>query len=113
MLQFTTHDNPTAMRFEVENNPAGRKSLFLIGPAALAIALAVETFFGLAAKDCGWVAGLSAAAFGLTAVVGFWQIHARAGRRLNTALDAYASQEIARAQRWKEIARAPRSKVGK
>ena len=114
MLQLTTHDNPTALTFEAKNNPTGRKSMSLLGPAALAAALAALAFFGLAAKAGGWLAGLSAAAFALTAVLGvLWQTHARAGRRLTAALDAYAGQEIARAQRWKEIALAPRSNVGK
>ena len=95
MLQITTHDNPAAITFEVEDNPTGRKSTSLIGPAALVAALAVEAFFGLAAKDCGWLAVLSAAAFALTAFFGIvWLSHARAARRLNAALDSCAGQEI-------------------
>jgi len=109
MLQITTHDNRAAMTFEIENNPTGRKSTSQIGPAALAAALAVEAFLGLAAKDWAWLSVLSAAAFALTAVFGIvWLSHARARRRLNTALDAYAGQEIYRAQRWKESARTQR-----
>ncbi len=42
---------------------------------------------------------LAAAALALTAVLGFvWQSRARAARRWNAALDAYAEREIARAR---------------
>jgi hypothetical protein len=50
-----------------------------------------------AANGFSWPEVLSAFAFVLTAVLGLvWQGHARAARRFNAALDAYARQEIAR-----------------
>jgi hypothetical protein len=114
MLQIARHNNPATKTFAVQTDPSRRKSMSPIGPAVLAAALAALAFFGLAAKDGSWPAGLSAAAFALTAVLGVaWQTHARASRRLNAALDAYAREEIARTKRWKELARNPLSKVGK
>jgi hypothetical protein len=44
---------------------------------------------------------LGAVGFVLTAIVGFvWFSRARAVRRFNAAVDAYAEREIARQRRW-------------
>jgi hypothetical protein len=110
MSQITTHDNPVSRTDQVESNRTGRSPL--IGPAAVAAALAVAAFAWLAvaaANDTGWPVALAASAFVLTAGLGVvWHGHDRDARRLNAALDAYAGQEIVRARRWKELARARR-----
>jgi hypothetical protein len=113
MLRITTHDNPASRTAQVENNRTGRTSR--IGPAALAAALAVAfVWLALRAVNAGgWPVVLSAGALVLTAGLGvLWHSHVRAARQFNAALDAYAGQEIVRAQRWKELARGQRAKVG-
>jgi hypothetical protein len=48
-----------------------------------------------------WLELLLAALLPLTAALGaVWLLRARAARRWNAALDAYAALEIARARRW-------------
>ena len=96
MRPIIRQDNPAAMTFEGDK-PAGRKSISPFGPAAFAIALAIEAYLVVTANDRGWLALLSAAALVLTAVFGIvWLSSARASWRLNAILDAYASQEIGR-----------------
>jgi hypothetical protein len=103
------------MTDQIENNRTARPSL--IGPATFATALAVAAFIWLAlpaANDRAWPVLLPAAAFVLTGGLGvLWHGHARAARRFTAALDAYAGQEIVRAQRWKQLARTQRARVGK
>jgi hypothetical protein len=113
MLHITTRNNPAVRTIEAENNTTCRNSTFLIGSAALA-APAVQASLGLAAKGYWCPMGWYTAASALTAVFGIiWLSRAHAARRLKTALDVYADQEIARARHWKKMARAQRSKVEK
>jgi hypothetical protein len=82
------------------------KSLFLAGPAAL---LGVGGAAGLwlwRAPGSGLQVLAAAGALALAAVVGMvWETRARAARRWNAALDAYAAQEIVRASRRQRGAR--------
>jgi hypothetical protein len=69
---------------------------------AVAAALAAGVVGGLwlrPADGRGWQALVAAAVLAVTAVLGVvWLWRARAVRRLNAALDAYAAREIARAR---------------
>jgi hypothetical protein len=115
MLGMTRHDNPASMTDPIETNRAGRTSL--LGPAAFAAALALAAVIWLASPGGvggNWPEVLAAAAFVLTAGLGVvWHGQARAARRFNAVLDAYAGQEIVRARRWKELARTRRAMLGK
>jgi hypothetical protein len=107
MLRITRYDNPAPGTHQLEDNRPSRMAL--VGPAAFAALAAAFVWLALRAEnDRGWLVALSAVAFALTAGLGFWHSHARAARRLNAALDAYAGQEIVRARRWKELARTQR-----
>ncbi len=67
--------------------------------ACLTLGLVGEAWWYPAAART-WQALAAAAAFAVTAVLGYlWHAHARAARRLNSAVEAYAEREIARAQR--------------
>jgi hypothetical protein len=110
MFSITTHHIPALTTSPSENNRIARGHL--IRGAAFAAALVLEASVWLASKGSGWPGLLSAVAFVLTAALGLVsQVQARAARRWTAALDAYAGQEIVRAQRWKELARAPRGRV--
>jgi hypothetical protein len=86
----------------MENHRTGRNPLSLIVPAASGVAavLAAGVLGGLwlrPAEGSAWPALLTAAALAAAAILGVvWLSRARAARRLNAALDAYAEREIAR-----------------
>jgi hypothetical protein len=75
------------------------------GAAALGVGIAGGVWFSLAVGQ-GWQTLLPAAvAFAVPVVVAIvWQARARTATRWHTALDAYATQEIARARRGKAAA---------
>jgi hypothetical protein len=67
---------------------------------AVTVTWAVGLWFWLAQGD-GAAASLGAAALAFMATVGIgWLSRARAARRFNAALDAYAAREIDRERRW-------------
>jgi Flp pilus assembly protein TadB len=58
------------------------------------------------AADEGWQMLVAAAVFAVAAVLGFvWLVRARAARRLQAVMDAYADREIARAGRRQALKR--------
>jgi len=86
-------------------NSTGRKAGSLLGPVALLSSSAATGLWLTFARDGGQML-LSAALLALTASLGtVWLVRARAVRRLNAAVEAYAERELARAQR-RRVARA-------
>jgi hypothetical protein len=73
-------------------------SLFWSG-AALGLMAAVGVALWLAGGASGAV--LACVALGSLSLGAVWRSRARAARRWNAALDAYAEREIALARRWK------------
>ncbi|HZY90645.1 MAG TPA: hypothetical protein VFE78_37830 [Gemmataceae bacterium] len=80
---------------------ARRTPLSLLGAAAVLGAAGAVGLWSWLARGGGVQAPLAAAALAGAVLLGIvWQRHARATRRWNAAVNAYAEREIARARRF-------------